>query len=127
MMYGTDYFQELRKTNRKKRQEYTNNYFDYLDKAQEILNQVESEDEQEKINNLTYLQQCDYYYYIGKADGIAHLADFYYNEAGEVSRTSGEGHYPFLKLGYYGCYDLLIGQLVLLNNKNYNNILTSYT
>jgi len=127
MMYGTNYFQELRETNRKKRQEYTNNYFDYLDKAQEILNQVEGKDEQEKINNLTYLQQCDYYYYIGKADGIAHLADFYYNEAGEVNRTSGEGDYPFLKLGYYGCYNLLIGQLVLLNNKNYNNILTSYT
>jgi len=122
MMYGTDYFQELRKTNRKKQQEYTNNYFDYLDKAKEILSQVDGE-----INSLTYLQQCDYYYYIGKADGIAHLADFYYNEAGEVSRTSGEGDYPFLKLGYYGCYNLLIGQLVLLNNKNYNNILTSYT
>jgi hypothetical protein len=121
MMYGTDYFQELRKTNRKKRQEYTNNYFDYLDKAEEILSQVDGE-----INSLTYLQQCDYYYYIGKADGIAHLVDFYYNEAGEVSKERSTD-YPFLKLGYYGCYDLLIGQLVLLNNKNYNNILTSYT
>ena len=126
MMYGTDYFQKLRKTNRDKQQEYTNNYFDYLDKAEEILSQVDGEDEQEKINNLTYLQQCDYYYYIGKADSIIHLADFYYNSNGEVSREQST-NYLFLKLGYYGCYDLLIGQLVLLNNNNYNNILTSYT